>query len=400
MIASTEFQPRDEHVKILYFDCFAGISGDMVLGALAGAGADREAIAAALDGLPVSGFELVWEQVNRNGIEAVRAVVTTAEDHHHRGLGAVLEIIEKGNIAVGIKKTASAIFRNLAEAEAAVHGKSVDEIHFHEVGALDAIVDIVGAAAALENLGAKLIIGSPVRTGFGTVRCAHGDYPIPAPGTAALLRNGGIPSYAGEVEGEWTTPTGAAILSAVCSRYQSMPRMDIAKIGYGAGGRTHPELPNLLRVFVGESEEGAATEVVVMETEIDDTNPQLIGHLHSLLPAAGALDWYTTPVQMKKKPAWHAADGDLRAGEAARAGGPALPRDDNHRLPLLHRCTRGTRTRDHQDCHPARRRRRQGRQARGQGGQCHAGVRGPAPHRGGHRATDQTGQRPGNPHLA
>ena len=287
-------------VKTLYFDCFAGISGDMVLGALAGAGADREAIAAALDGLPVGGFELTWERVNRNGIESDRAVVTTAEDHHHRGLGAVLEIIEKGRIGGGVKKTASAIFRNLAEAEAAVHGKSVDEIHFHEVGALDAIVDIVGAATALDSLAAELIIASPVRAGFGTVRCAHGDYPIPAPGTAALLRSGGIPCYAGEIEGEWTTPTGAAILSAVCSRYQSMPRMDIESIGYGAGGRTHPDLPNLLRVFVGRTEGGEPTEVVVMETEIDDTNPQLIGHLHNLLPAVGALDWYTTPVQMKK----------------------------------------------------------------------------------------------------
>jgi len=285
-------------VRILYFDCFAGISGDMVLGALADLGADRDAITKALDSLPVSDFELTWKKENRNGIESTRAVVRTEENHHHRGLSDILKIIGESDIGKAARETAEAIFTRLAEAEAGVHGVSVDEIHFHELGALDAIVDIVATAVAVIN--AELIMGSPVRTGFGTVRCAHGDYPIPAPGTAALLAEGKVPAYAGEIEGEWTTPTGAAILTALCDRYEELPRMTIERIGYGAGSRTHPSLPNMLRLFLGNSDEAAHNEVVVLETEIDDASPQLLGNLHNLLPKAGAIDWFITPVQMKK----------------------------------------------------------------------------------------------------
>jgi uncharacterized protein (TIGR00299 family) protein len=270
----------------------------MALGALVDLGADPGAILAALDTLPVKGFRLAWEKVNRNGIQATAALVETDEDHHHRGLSKILGIIDGSRISSRAKKIASDIFTRLAEAEAKVHGVGLNEVHFHEVGALDAIVDIVGTAVAIESLGAECIIGSPVRTGFGTVRCAHGDYPIPAPATALLLR--GVPTYAGELEGEWITPTGAAILTTLCESFQRMPPMTVDKAGYGAGSRIVENMPNLLRLFIGETHSSDESEVLVIETEIDDMNPQVFGHLHDILPQAGALDWFVTPVQMKK----------------------------------------------------------------------------------------------------
>jgi len=285
-------------MRTIYFDCFAGISGDMTLGALVDAGADGEKVSAALATLPVGGFELSWERVESNGIAATRAVIATKESHHHRGLGRILEIIGASGISGEAKSTAEKIFKRLAEAEAGVHGVPIDKVHFHEVGAVDAIVDIVGAAVAVDLLGAELCIGSPVRTGFGTVRCAHGEYPIPAPGTAALLK--GVPAYAGQFEGEWTTPTGAAILTALCRRFEPLPQMRSERIGYGAGSRRHEALPNLLRVFVGELTEEQANEVTVLEAQIDDMSPEIAGHLQGRLREAGALDCYVTPVQMKK----------------------------------------------------------------------------------------------------
>ncbi|HUX06466.1 MAG TPA: nickel pincer cofactor biosynthesis protein LarC [Acidobacteriota bacterium] len=285
-------------MRTLYFDCFAGISGDMALGALVDLGADRDALLAALNTLPVEGFRLSFEQANKNGIEATRAIVATDEDHHHRGLSKIIGIIDGSGISDNARQLAKRIFTRLGETEAEIHGVGVEEIHFHEVGALDAIVDIVGAAVAVDLIGAESIISSPVRTGFGTVRCAHGDYPIPAPATALLLRD--VPIYAGELEGEWSTPTGAAILTTICSGFGNMPAMRVKRIGYGAGNRSVESMPNLLRVFLGETEDSEPSEVVVIEAEIDDMNPQLFGHLHDLLPAAGALDWYLTPVQMKK----------------------------------------------------------------------------------------------------
>jgi uncharacterized protein (TIGR00299 family) protein len=285
-------------LKTLYFDCFAGISGDMALAALIDAGADPEKILSVLSTLPVTGYKLSWQKIKRNGLAATQASVKTSEDHHHRGLPEILEIIEAGGLSERARNCAARIFRRLAEAEAEAHGVSVEKVHFHEVGAVDAIVDIVGTAVAADLLDADLFISSPVRVGFGTVRCAHGVYPIPAPGTAALLR--GVPTYAGEFEGEWTTPTGAAILTALCARFEPQPEMRVERIGYGAGSREHTSLANLLRIFLGETPEGASTEVVVLEAEMDDVNPQIIGRLAELLPAAGALDWYTTPVQMKK----------------------------------------------------------------------------------------------------
>ena len=285
-------------MRTIYFDCFAGISGDMTLGALVDAGADGEKVISALATLPVSGFELRWERAESKGISATRAVVAAEEGHHHRDLAKILEIIGSSGIGAGAKSTAENIFKRLAEAEAGVHGVPVDQVRFHEVGAVDAIVDIVGAAVAVDLLGAELCIGSPVRTGFGTVRCAHGEYPIPAPGTAALLK--GVPAYAGQFEGEWTTPTGAAILTTLCRRFEPLPPMRCERIGYGAGSRRHETLPNLLRVFVGELTEEQANEVTVIEAQIDDMSPEIAGHLQDRLREAGALDCYVTPVQMKK----------------------------------------------------------------------------------------------------
>lgn len=269
-----------------------------MLGALADLGVDSAQILSALKTLPLGDFSLTWEKTSRRGIGATRAVVEAPEQHHHRGLSDILKIVEESSISSKAKKLASRIFTRLAEAEAQVHGTNIDSIHFHEVGAVDAIVDIVGTAVALDMVGAVAFIGSPVRTGFGTVRCAHGDYPIPAPGTAELLK--GVPSFAGDAEGEWTTPTGAAILTTLCESYSAMPLMRIEKIGYGAGSREHEAMPNLLRLLVGETTGEIRPQVAVIEMQLDDMSPEIFSHLSDLLSKSEALDWYITPVQMKK----------------------------------------------------------------------------------------------------
>jgi uncharacterized protein (TIGR00299 family) protein len=290
-------------MKIAYFDCFSGISGDMVLGALVGAGCDIAELQAHLHQLPVTGWNLAATRVNRNGLAATRVVVDYAASHHHRSLGNILEIIQEASLPSRIADRASAIFQRLGEAEARVHDVPIEKVHFHEVGAVDAILDIVGACVGLELLGIEEIVCSPLNVGGGRVKTEHGILPVPAPATADLLR--GAPTYSSGIQHELVTPTGAAIVSTLTSRYGAQPAMTVQAIGQGAGTADFGAQANVLRLFVGEAapqnitESGAQT-VVVLETNLDDMSPQIYGYFADCALAAGALDVFSVPVQMKK----------------------------------------------------------------------------------------------------
>ena len=288
-------------MKTLYFDCFAGASGDMILGALVGVGVEPRALIEQLELLGVGGWQVNFEKVDRSGISATYAHVQTAHEHAHRHLSDVLKIIYDSRLTDGVKERAARIFSLLAEAEARVHDQPIEKIHFHEVGALDAIIDVCGAAIGFELLGIEQFISSPLRVGSGMTEMAHGRFPIPPPAVAELLN--GKPIYAGDIEGEFVTPTGAAIISAVCQSFGSVPPMKIEATGYGAGSRDHAKFPNALRVFVGETEVavGAADETLLMiETNIDDMSPQVVGYVMDRAFELGALDCYLTHTQMKK----------------------------------------------------------------------------------------------------
>ncbi|HEX8851996.1 MAG TPA: nickel pincer cofactor biosynthesis protein LarC, partial [Pyrinomonadaceae bacterium] len=237
---------------------------------------------------------------DRSGISATRALVRTGHEHSHRHLADILKIIDESRLSAGVKERASLIFSRLAEAEASVHNQPVDSIHFHEVGALDAIIDVVGAGIGFEALGVERFVSSPLHVGSGTVEIAHGRYPVPPPAVAELLRD--APVYATEIAGELVTPTGAAIISTVCAEYGALPRMRLVSTGYGAGGRVYERFPNVLRVFVGETEDEKTTDerLLMIETNIDDASPQVLGHVSELAFSRGALDCFLTPVQMKK----------------------------------------------------------------------------------------------------
>ncbi len=292
-------------MRTLYFDCFAGISGDMTLGALVSAGADPRALEEQLSLLDVPGYEISFEKVDRSGIGATHARVKTNEETSHRHLSDIVKIIEGSRLSAGVKERATKIFTRLAEAEARVHNISVERVHFHEVGAVDAIVDVVGACVCFELLGVERFVSSPLHVGSGTVRMAHGLFPVPPPAVAELLR--GVPVYSTDIVGELVTPTGAAIVSTVCESFGPLPRMRVEQTGYGAGTREYKDFPNVLRVMLGESEaEGVRTDdkldetLLMVETNIDDASPQVVGNLMELAFARGALDCYFTPVQMKK----------------------------------------------------------------------------------------------------
>jgi uncharacterized protein (TIGR00299 family) protein len=288
-------------MKTLFFDCFAGASGDMILGALVGAGVDPRALVDQLKLLKVGGWEIDFARVDRSGISATYARVETAPEHGHRHLSDILKIIDESGLNQQVKDRAGRIFSNLAEAEAQVHNLPLEQIHFHEVGALDAILDVCGAAIGFDLLGIEQFISSPLRVGCGMTDMAHGRFPIPPPAVAELLK--GKPIYAGEIEGEFVTPTGAAIISTVCDRFESLPPMQISATGYGAGTRDPKGFPNALRVLVGESESTSAAadeQLLMIETNIDDMSPQLFGYVMDRAFELGALDCYFTPVQMKK----------------------------------------------------------------------------------------------------
>ncbi|MCU1265175.1 MAG: hypothetical protein JWM21_1493 [Acidobacteria bacterium] len=290
-------------MKTLYFDCFAGASGDMILGAMVAAGVDQGALKHQLASLSVQGFTIEFVPVNRSGISATHARVQTVEQRAHRHLGDILQIVYASRLSDDVKDRTAKIFSRLAEAEALVHNEPVDQVHFHEVGALDAIVDVVGAAICFELLGIERFVCSPLQVGSGTVAMAHGRFPVPPPAVVELLK--GIPVYATDIKGELVTPTGAAIIATVCEEFGALPHMTIQRTGYGAGTREYEKFPNVLRVFVGEvsapdSVSVSTERLWMIETNIDDLSPQILGHVMDVALATGALDCFFTPVQMKK----------------------------------------------------------------------------------------------------
>ncbi|MGI8919876.1 MAG: nickel pincer cofactor biosynthesis protein LarC [Pyrinomonadaceae bacterium] len=287
----------------LYFDCFAGASGDMILGALVGAGVDPQALSEQLALLGVEGFSVEFEKVDRAGLSCTHARVSIKPEHVHRHLGDVLKIIYDSRLNERVKERAARIFSRLAEAEAAVHNQPIERIHFHEVGALDAIVDVVGAAICFNLLQIDRFVCSPLNVGSGTVEMAHGRFPVPPPAVTELLKS--APIYATDIKGELVTPTGAAIITSVCNEYGPLPAMRLDRSGYGAGTRTYEKFPNALRVLIGKEEAretpNAKLETLwMLETNIDDLSPQVFGHVMERALELGALDCYFTPIQMKK----------------------------------------------------------------------------------------------------
>ena len=275
----------------------------MVLGALVDAGCNPEQIEAELRRLPISGWTMSAEKVKRGGLAATRVLVETSERHHHRSLSTILGLIQGAGLPTRVADRASRIFTRLGEAEARMHGVAIEKVHFHEVGAVDAIVDIVGASIGFELLGIERCACSRLNVGGGVVKAQHGNLPVPAPATAELLR--GAPTYSNGILHELVTPTGAAIVTTLTSDFGAQPPMSVGAIGYGAGTMELAEQPNVLRILLGESplqEKGAPNEetIVVLEANIDDMNPQLYGYFTERALEAGALDVFSTAVQMKK----------------------------------------------------------------------------------------------------
>ncbi len=293
-------------MKIAYFDCFAGAGGDMILGALLDAGLDIETLKTELAKLGLSGYDVQVKQVVKRGIGGSRAVViidppAQHENHHHRNLDDIRNIIENSRLSRNVREKSINIFTRLGQAEAKVHRTSIDQIHFHEVGGMDAIIDVVGSVAGMEALEIEAVYCSSLHVGSGTVQCAHGTLPVPAPATLELVRD--KPIYASGVVGELLTPTGAAILTSLASGFGPMPEMIVESIGYGAGEKD-PPIPNLLRVSIGRTDASIKgyqnDRVGVVETGIDDMNPQIYDYLIEKLLAMGVMDTFLVPVQMKK----------------------------------------------------------------------------------------------------
>lgn len=287
-------------MRLAYFDCHAGVSGDMILGALVDAGLQVDVLQRELDKLGLEGVVLQDGKVKRHGIAATKIDVVAEEEHHHRRLQDVLGIIDAADISSGAKRQAGAIFRRLAEAEAEVHGISVDRVHFHEVGAADAIADIAGAVIGLEQLGVERVYASRLRLGSGTTRSAHGVLPVPVPAVVALCRN--VAAERTEIPYELVTPTGAAVLTTLAEQIGAVPPpFRTHRIGYGAGSRNMDQIPNLLRLEIGESESSLRTDTLTLiETNIDDMSPEIYGFLIDRLFTEGARDAYLAPVIMKK----------------------------------------------------------------------------------------------------
>jgi uncharacterized protein (TIGR00299 family) protein len=336
-------------LRILYFDCFSGASGDMVLGALIDAGVPVDDVRRALGSLAI-GPDTVWtERVSRAGLSATKFCVhgqdaepahahvhhshahahshtpvqahsdqqghahshqhgdahhhdqghDDAHPHVHRTLAEIGGLIDRSALSAAGKTRAKDLFQRLGRAEADIHGTTLDRVHLHEVGALDSIIDIVGAVYAMESLGVDRVVASPLNVGSGTIRSAHGLYPVPAPATLRLLH--GAPVYSGPQQAEMVTPTGALLVAGYAAEFGRMPAMTVRAVGYGAGSRDFPDTPNVLRVVIGEADANASSaSVVVIEADIDDMNPQIFGVVMDTLLAQGALDVYYTPIQMKK----------------------------------------------------------------------------------------------------
>ena len=291
-------------MRIAYLDCFAGISGDMLLGALIDAGVSPEVLHGAVRSLNV-GASLRIEKADRSGISATKVHVLdgaepaeAAHHHHGRHLSAIKKIIQSASLSEEVKEKAIFAFELLGESEARIHNVPVEKIHFHEVGAVDAIVDIVAAMAGINALGVGQWYCSPLNVGGGMVDCAHGRFPVPAPATADLLRD--CPTYSAHVEQELVTPTGAALIRALAPTFGPQPAMRVGKIGYGAGTRNPKDFPNVLRLSIGESAGATQSAVAVLETALDDLSPQVLAHVTEKALEMGALDVMTTAVHMKK----------------------------------------------------------------------------------------------------
>ena len=291
-------------MRILYFDCLAGISGDMALGALIDAGADLTEIRERLGGLAVEPFSMELEDVETHGMVAKRVTVKTEPTGVIRTYGGIRTMLERSDLPAAAEALAQRIFRRLAEAEAAVHHRDVDQVAFHEVGAVDSIVDICGTALAWQMLGIERAFASPVPTGLGMVRTEHGMMPIPAPAVVELLR--GVPIYSRGIPMELVTPTGAAILAATVEGFGEMPAISIDSVGYGSGS-PRTDFPNVLRVLIGDEATGEMQRTdrqvsgeLVLETNVDDLNPELYAYVLEQLLDAGAQDAWLTPIVMKK----------------------------------------------------------------------------------------------------
>ena len=305
--------------KVAYLDCNSGISGDMTLAALVDAGVPLDALNGAIGSLGLPGCRLRAQEVKKNGFRATQITVDYEPEHAHRHLHQILAMIDAGQLSPRQKDLARQIFTRLAEAEAKVHGVPIEKVHFHEVGAADSIADIVGAAVGWDLLGVDRIVASPVPTGMGRIKIAHGELSIPAPATAELLR--GIPLAESTIQGELTTPTGAAILATLVDSFGPVPAMKIERIGYGAGQKDFAERPNILRLLVGEAAEAPADDtdqVCVLETNLDDISGELIGYCTSRLWDLGALDVFTHGHPDEEESAGREGDGPLSAG---RCGG-------------------------------------------------------------------------------
>jgi uncharacterized protein (TIGR00299 family) protein len=315
-------------LTILYFDCFSGAAGDMILGALLDAGLPLDELRRALGSLAIDPGAVWTERVMRTGVAATKfhvrgedAVIDHAHDHEraldsahghdhgdqhevrhhhtHRSLREINALIDRSALSSPGKDRAKALFARLGEAEAAIHGTSMEKVHLHEVGTLDSIIDIVGTVYAMEAFGADRTLASPLNVGSGSVHSAHGRYPVPAPATARLLE--GVPIYAGPQKAELVTPTGALLITAYAEAFGVIPPMRLQRTGYGAGSKDFPDSPNVLRVLIGEGDAASPPHrVVVIEAEIDDMNPQIFGVLIDRLLKDGALDVFYTSIQMKK----------------------------------------------------------------------------------------------------
>jgi pyridinium-3,5-bisthiocarboxylic acid mononucleotide nickel chelatase len=286
-------------MKIAYFDCISGIAGDMTLGALIHAGMPLDFLRDELGKLHVHGFELIQKKVVYGGISAIHVDVVTEHQHEHRHLSHILNIIDSSALSERVKNQASRIFTRLAQAEAKVHDTTPEEVHFHEVGALDAIVDVVGSCIGLEFFKVDTVISTPLHLGTGTVRCAHGLMPVPVPAVVELTK--GVPTTRTMLEGELTTPTGAAILTTLAMSYGQLEEFIAENVGYGAGTKIREEIPNVLRISIGNV--NGTYEIdhsLLLETNIDNMNPEIFGYLSDLLFESGARDVYMTPIYMKK----------------------------------------------------------------------------------------------------
>ena len=291
-------------MRLAYLDCSSGVSGNMFLGACLESGVTHAALLGELAKISLGSYEFKPERVLRAGLSGTHVEIVAPAGQPHRHLAKIEQMIGSSALSPVIKERSLKIFGRLGEAEARLHAQPIEKVHFHEVGAVDAIVDIVGACVALDLLGIEELVVSPLNVGSGHVMAAHGSLPVPAPATAELLR--GIPVYSSGIQAELVTPTGAAIVSTLAASFGPLPAMRIDRIGYGAGSRDLPGHPNLLRLFVGTRDSGlgarssGADEVVVLETSVDDMSPELYGYLVERALEAGALDITCTPVQMKK----------------------------------------------------------------------------------------------------